>query len=252
MIKKSSWFKFCRKVHKWAGLLLALQVLAWIAGGVVMTAIPKDWVHGLPMIDQAVKDSSAQPLASTAYQYPTSQLLTKLPRDVQVKSIEYTQFLTQAAYQVKTSQGDWWFDGRSGEPIDDISEQQVRQLLASLYVGSGELISLKKLAQGPQEIQYRKNLWQANYNDWIDTSLYLSAFDGRLIRVRSDIWRFYDFFWMLHIMDYSEREDSHNPLVIGFSVASLIFTLSGIVLLFQVFKRRDFRFSRSKSLVKAK
>lgn len=244
MIKKSVLFKFCRKLHKWTGLLLALQVLAWLSGGLVMTAIPRDWVHGHPLVNQQVKEQQAKSLNRTAYQYPVDQLIVQLPSDVQLQSIKFSQLFNGAAYKIKTDKGDWWFDGVTGQQVTAINEAQVRELLTALYAGSGELVELNKLDEGPLEIQRRKNLWQAHYNDWMNTTLYLSAFDGQLIRVRSDIWRFYDFFWMLHIMDYDERSDSHNPLVIAFSIAGVIFTLSGIVLLFQVFKRRDFNLKR--------
>ena len=212
MVKKSSLFKFCRKLHKWAGLLLALQVFAWIAGGVVMTAIPRDWVLGYPLVNE----QKSEALQQAEYRFPLDKLATSLPAEVQVQSIEFTQLLKQAAYKVKTSKGDWWFNGVDGKQISAISEVQARELLATLYAGNGQLVELNKLVEGPLEIQRRKDLWQAHYNDWMNTTLYLSAFDGQLIRVRSDIWRFYDFFWMLHIMDYDERSDSHNPLVISF------------------------------------
>ena len=39
-------FKHARKLHKWLGYLLALQILAWLLGGLIMSAIPLDKVHG--------------------------------------------------------------------------------------------------------------------------------------------------------------------------------------------------------------
>ena len=38
-------------------------------------------------------------------------------------------------------------------------------------------------------------------------------------------WRFYDLMWGLHIMDLETREDTHNPLIIGFGIASLVMTI---------------------------
>ena len=56
---------------------------------------------------------------------------------------------------------------------------------------------------------------------------------GQIITVRSTIWRIFDFFWMLHIMDYEDREDFNNPLLISFSVVAVLFCVSGMIMLFQ-------------------
>ncbi len=39
-------FKYARKVHKWLGYLLAIQIFFWLLGGLVMSAIPLEKVHG--------------------------------------------------------------------------------------------------------------------------------------------------------------------------------------------------------------
>ena len=44
------------------------------------------------------------------------------------------------------------------------------------------------------------------------------------------MWRFYDFFWMLHIMDYRGRDNFNNPLLRAFALTGLAFALSGVTL----------------------
>ncbi|MEL0657488.1 hypothetical protein V6257_21200, partial [Pseudoalteromonas issachenkonii] len=65
------------------------------------------------------------------------------------------------------------------------------------------------------------------------TTLYLSENNGKVLTVRSTLWRIFEFFWMLHIMDYDQREDFNNPLLISFSANRVLFWLSGILLLIQ-------------------
>jgi hypothetical protein len=43
---------------------------------------------------------------------------------------------------------------------------------------------------------------------------------------------------MLHIMDYDERSNFNNPLLISTAAASLLFTLTGILLLWQRYRPR--------------
>ena len=38
-------FKHARKFHKWLGYLLALQIFAWLLGGLIMSAIPLEKVN---------------------------------------------------------------------------------------------------------------------------------------------------------------------------------------------------------------
>ncbi len=241
-MKKTTLFKYSRTIHKWAGLVLGIQLLLWITGGLVMSAIPGDKVHG----DHLVNREHSKDLPRSAYQYPIESLLKSITGDI--KSINYTSLLNQPVYKVRTESGQQWFNAVTGLGVAKLNEAQIRELAQGYYIGGGALVSLNFLEELPQEMGRRKNLWQANFDDMVDTTLYLSPDTGSLIRVRSDIWRFYDFFWMLHIMDYSERSDSHNWMLIIFSAFGTLFSLTGVVLFFQVFKKRDFMWKKRSAL----
>jgi hypothetical protein len=60
----------------------------------------------------------------------------------------------------------------------------------------------------------------------------VSAQNGQVVARRTDIWRLYDFFWMLHIMDYRGRVDFNHPLLIGASALALVLAATGCWLLF--------------------
>lgn len=81
-------------------------------------------------------------------------------------------------------------------------------------------------------------------HDAEDTRLYVSPDEGRIVARRTERWRIFDFFWMLHIMDYEERTDFNNPLVIFASVIGLIAAFSGVALLYYRFGKRDFSWLR--------
>ena len=73
-------------------------------------------------------------------------------------------------------------------------------------------------------------VWRIEFSDALDTRIYVSAETGAIEARRNEVWRLYDFFWMLHIMDYKEREDFNNlPLKI-FAVTGTLFALTGIYL----------------------
>jgi hypothetical protein len=60
-----------------------------------------------------------------------------------------------------------------------------------------------------------------------------------LPRIRTHFWCFYDWMRGLHIMDFKTRkEDTHNPLVIGFGLLALATTVLAIILLPLTIRRR--------------
>ena len=60
----------------------------------------------------------------------------------------------------------------------------------------------------------------------------MNANTGLIDARRNDMWRLFDFFWMLHIMDYQEREDFNHPLLIGAAGLALSVVIFGMALLF--------------------
>jgi hypothetical protein len=130
---------------------------------------------------------------------------------------------------------------QDGAPLT-LDEDRVRRLALSRYAGEGGLASV--LFQPKPGIEARTSgaVWRAQFDDVQRTALYFAADDGRLIAARTSSWRLFDFFWMLHTMDYRGRDDFNNPLVITVGTAALWLSLSGFVLLFRSFRRADFRF----------
>jgi hypothetical protein len=79
-------------------------------------------------------------------------------------------------------------------------------------------------------------VWQAQFDDPQRTALYFAADDGHFIAARTDSWRWYDFFWMLHTMDYRGRDNFNNPLIVTIGMAALWLTISGVLLLTRSFR----------------
>jgi hypothetical protein len=60
---------------------------------------------------------------------------------------------------------------------------------------------------------------------------------------RHRFWRWFDFLFMLHIMDYETRENVNNPLLRGATVLAATTAVSGLWLLYFSF-RHKLRFRR--------
>ena len=63
-------------------------------------------------------------------------------------------------------------------------------------------------------------MWRVDFDDSRHTTIYVSPQTGKVVGRRNTIWRVYDFFWMLHIMDYSARDNFNNPLVVTAAIVA--------------------------------
>ncbi len=213
-----------QRIHLWAGLVLGVQVLLWMASGVVMSWLPIELVRG----ETSAYTAPVRPLAAQTYASPGGVI-------AQVEgatSVELTQFLGRTVY-VTRGPGEAAtavFDASSGERLTPLSEDDARRVARRDYVGEGEIDRAALISFPPQEYRGPTPVWRVDFDDKRHTRIYISPDTGEVRARRNDVWRFYDFFWMLHIMDYEDRKDFNNPLVMTASAAGFVFALSGIVI----------------------
>ncbi|WP_372761135.1 hypothetical protein [Pseudoalteromonas sp.] len=227
-------FKPARKLHKWLGYLLAVQLLAWLLGGLVMSAIPLEKVHGKHLAERTLPNPFTQQNYTASLDKITAQVTNPT-------HITFEHFLTTPLITVTNNSGQRSFHGISGEPFQAPTKQQITANAQAHLLINAQPISTTFIAQGDREAGYNPHIWQVQFDDSINTTLYLSATNGKVITVRSTIWRIFDFFWMLHIMDYDARENFNNLLLISFAATSVLFCLCGMLLLLQGIKLRKFK-----------
>jgi hypothetical protein len=69
-----------------------------------------------------------------------------------------------------------------------------------------------------------------SYQEPNNLKVYVSFNDGALQTVRHRDWRWFDFLWMTHTMDYEGRDNMNNTVLRIFSVLGLITVLSGFIM----------------------
>ncbi len=72
--------------------------------------------------------------------------------------------------------------------------------------------------------------YRVSFDDSFGTRLYVSVERGLVTARRNDRWRWFDFLWMLHIMDYQSRDNFNSSLLQIVSALGLVTVLSGFVL----------------------
>lgn len=195
-----------------------------------MTVVHIDIIHG----DHFIRvDRRAQVPASQL----TSPALVAAAAGAEV--VKLSQHLQRPVYIAKNEAGDLLFDARSGQRLEPPSREEIRRLAEHWFTGEEKLIRLSLITDIPGEIRGRKPpLWRADFDGWNKPTLYLSPETGELVSRRHELWRIFDFVWMLHIMDYETRDNVNNWLLRGFTWLAFATALSGAWLLWFAFPRR--------------
>ena len=87
-------------------------------------------------------------------------------------------------------------------------------------------------------------MWRVDFADAENSSAYVAADTARFLVMRGDTWRTWDFFWMLHNMDYLNRTSFNHPLIVFVAFGALWLSGTGFYLLFKSFGKADFRWLR--------
>lgn len=225
------WPIFIRRTHKWLALFIGLQVVLWTATGMYMVAVHIDYIHGDHLVrNPAVPIYDPEKLTSPA------DVIAKAP---EASEVRLQTLLGRPVWRVESSGAPYAVDARSGQKIAPLSELEVREVARAIYTGEPDIVSVKLLTEAPMEMQSRKPpFWQVEFKGWNRPALYISPTTGELISRRHNLWRIFDFAWMLHIMDYSERTNVNNPLLRVATWSGLLMAISGAWLLFWSFPRK--------------
>lgn len=225
---------FSRNVHKWLSLFVGVQIVLWTISGFYMVIVDLDFIHG----DSLVRNLRV-PLPAQSTRAPFVEVARMYPGVTQVSLRALPEF-SDAVYEVTTQGQKVLLNAATGRQLSPLTDDMVRSLAKSYYAGTGQLASVTLLeGTPPLEIQSRRlPLWRANFDDWLQTSLYVHPDTGVLVTRRHRFWRWFDFLWMFHIMDYDRRTDMNNSLLRISTVLASITVLSGGWLLYFTFRRR--------------
>ena len=222
---------WARRAHKWIALVVGIQALLWMISGLYMTSISIDIIHG-----DHLAHSANKPLSPTVTLLDPAALRPRFP---EMTHFRLTRLLDREVYEVHQSGVVALVDARNGAQLSPLNEPTARRLAQSLYQGKAPVRSAALITQAPQEVATRPvPMWRVEFADRNETTLYLSPHTGELLAKRHDLWRWFDFLWMFHIMDYEERTDVNNTLLRIAASTGLIFALSGLWLLFYSFAKR--------------
>ncbi|WP_233998170.1 PepSY domain-containing protein [Erythrobacter sp. QSSC1-22B] len=220
---------FGSKLHKWLALFIGVQVLLWMATGAIMSFLKIEQVRSEHVISR-----QAKPLVSD---FPAPQWLTDRRGIV---ALTTKSVAGHPVVQVEREDGSTTLHrADTGNKISPLSRADAEAVALAAWTGPETSIAGAKLVEDPIGTEFRAPFpaWQVTFSDEDQTRLYIDASSGTTLAARSDTWRFFDFIWGLHIMDWTERDRINSWWLLLFGTGGTVIALSGFVLLANRFPR---------------
>lgn len=222
MIMKIQTKKVIRKAHRYLGIFLGIQFLLWTISGLYFSWTDIDRIHG----DQYLADH----IPTTTFDSLLSP--TDIVGDAMIQSIELRIINRKPYYWIDEKA---LYNAENGELKPEINRKDAIGI-AQNYLMAGLVINdVIRITSVGKHHEYRGRPLPAyviSYKHPDNLKAYISAKDGRFQRVRHRSWRWFDFLWMTHTMDYQGRDDFNTLLLRAFSLLGLTTVLSGFVLWF--------------------
>ena len=220
-----------RRTHKWIALLVGVQALIWTMSGLYMTAVHIDIIHG----DHFIRVPEPRPIDPAQLLDPVAAARS-VPN---AESVRLHWLLDRPTYIVSAPEGVSLVDAGTGTRLPPPTAAQIRTLADHWFTGEEQIAGVRLITEIPGEIRGREPpIWRVDFDGWNKPALYFSPQTGELLTRRHELWRVFDFVWMLHIMDYETRDNVNNPLLRVFTWGAVLMALSGAWLLLYSFPRR--------------
>ena len=209
-----------RKTHRYLGIFLGIQFLFWTIGGLYFSWTNLDEIHG-----DHLKNLDYEPA------FFTNLIgLNDLNIESGIQKIQLREINGRPFYWINEEQ---LFDATTGEIKDGITKKEAEQIANRNMKKHLVIDDIQLITKVDAHHEYRKKLLPAyvvSYQNQDNVKAYVSKIDGKFQTVRHRSWRWFDFLWMTHTMDYKSRDNFNTLLLRAFSFLGLVTVLSGFVL----------------------
>jgi len=221
------------RTHKWLAIIIGAQLLLWFTSGALMSFLPIDRVHGDHLVDR--KAVTVLPLGIPLAPPSAIVAATNAP----VEAITYRMWLGRPVAEVTTGKGTRLFDPSTGAALPAPTAREAEAVARSAWRSSARPAArVERIERASPEYRGPLPAWRVAFTDPDSTRVFITADTGRIAAVRTGTWRLYDFFWGLHIMDWTNHENFNTPWLLAFAIGGLALWLGGAVLLYMRWPKR--------------
>ena len=209
-----------RKAHRYLGIFLGLQFLLWTISGMYFSWTDLDEIHGDHFKREVIGHTGFADLLGT------DQLdLAQPVNTLQLMDIGGTPF-----YWINETA---LYNARTGKKQGGISREEALQVASRHMRPDLQVAEVTVIREVDAHHEYRGKplpAYEIRYDTPDNLKVYVAMANGAFQTVRHRNWRWFDFLWMTHTMDYNTRDDFNTNLLRVFSLMGLITVLSGFVL----------------------
>jgi uncharacterized iron-regulated membrane protein len=211
-----------RKTHRYLGVFLGLQFILWTSSGLYFSWTDIDDIHG----DQ-FKNLKYQPKGFNNLISPSQLNVSEGIRDIEIRDLN-----NQPYFWVNKTQ---LYSATTGKRKNKVTKEEALYVAKNYMKPDLEVSTIELIEETGKHHEYREKLLSAyviSYNHHEALKAYVSLKDGKFQTVRHPSWRWFDFLWMTHTMDYQGRDNFNTLILRAFSLLGLITVLSGFLLWF--------------------
>ena len=223
-----------RKIHRYLGLFVGVQLLLWTAGGLFFSLNSIEKVRGETEASEPPPLQLASPPESPA---PALAELAARRPGIEVRSVTLRPHLGGGVYEIAYDDGGrsrWALaDTRTGRLRSPITEDEATALARADYIPDAPVEEVALITEVGSADEYRGRplpAYRVSFDHPLGTRLYVSVERGVVTARRNDRWRWFDLFWMLHVMDYEDRDDFNTWWLQIAAALGVISILSGFAL----------------------
>ena len=215
---------YIRKTHRWLGVVIGIQFIFWTISGLYFSWTDIDEIHG-------------------------DHFLETVSESVKLNAFDISDSLkvSELALRVIDSRPYLWLndslliDPETGEQKQGVTKDEAERIAKKYVRDDFQIISSSFLTEVDTHHEYRGRplpAWAVRFDSSDELTAYISQRDGSFQRIRHQSWRWFDFLWMFHTMDYEGRDDFNNLLLRAFSLFGLFTVASGFTLFFITTKKK--------------
>lgn len=219
MLVKGKTSKKIRTAHRYLGLFLGIQFLFWTISGLYFSWTDLDEIHGDHFKKVSIKKEFKNLISPTEINFSDG-----------IKSLELREIADTPYYWINENK---LINAYNGVVKDSITKQEAIIISNNNILDEYKISDIEIIYEVGNHHEYREKPLPAyviSYDGSDKLKSYISIKDGQFQTVRHRSWRWFDFLWMTHTMDYETRDDFNNKLIRIFSLMGLFTVMSGFIL----------------------
>lgn len=121
----------------------------------------------------------------------------------------------------------------NGKTRETLTQNEAKEIATEKLNVTAKIKTVAYLTETGNHHEYRGKPFPAyaiSFDAPASNTVYVSTDFANVQTFRSNKWRIFDFLWMLHTMDYRERDDFNSWLLRAFSIFGIFTIVSGFSL----------------------